>query len=444
MFEIKNLTKKYKNEFALKGVSLNINKGMNFIVGSSGSGKTTLLKILSGMEEDFSGDVFYGGKNIKDFSEKEKCDYYNNAFGFVWQNFNLLEDLTVLENITLPQYLKKQPNKKMVEKTLKFLKIHLLANEKVSSLSGGEKQRVAIARELLKNPKVIIADEPTSALDRATAIGIMEILKEISKIKTVIVVTHDTSLIDDKSRVFELEKGELLNKNESEEREESKEIKIIQNKLSIKNAFKIASINIKRKFLPFSIGVVSLLLSSILLLTTFSGGINSSGQQAFDDIFNKYGESILNLEIVKSFTSAQGGGNSGKPSGSVEQDTKGLYDKYKNDERVEHIVISQAFENIEVTLENKKYKVESTGSLPNINKLSSGEMPIGDGFEVLISEGLLKQLKLSKDEVLGKKINFDATVYNWNTGSPVEKPISIEATIVGVVDTSTTYEYNSQ
>ncbi|MEM5603615.1 ATP-binding cassette domain-containing protein [Bacillus cereus] len=106
MFEIKNVSKQYKSEFALYNVSMNINKGLNFIVGSSGSGKTTLLKIMSGMEQDFDGEVLYCGKNIKDLSANEKSYFYNNIFGFVWQDFNLIEDATVLDNVLLSEYLK--------------------------------------------------------------------------------------------------------------------------------------------------------------------------------------------------------------------------------------------------------------------------------------------------------------------------------------------------
>ncbi|WP_313894644.1 ABC transporter ATP-binding protein [Psychrobacillus sp.] len=210
MFEIKNVCKKYNGEFALNNISVAIGKGLNFIVGASGSGKTALLKIISGMEQHFDGDVSYSGKDIKALTNAEKSYFYNNVFGFVWQDFNLLEELTVLENVLLPQYLKDGPKNKHAEKTLKELRIYDIAGQKVKSLSGGQKQRVAIARELMKNPQVIIADEPTSALDEKSSKITMDILREISKKRTVIIVTHDTSLIRDKDNVFELDKGELI------------------------------------------------------------------------------------------------------------------------------------------------------------------------------------------------------------------------------------------
>lgn len=210
MFEIKNVSKQYNGEFALNHISFTMGKGLHFIVGASGSGKTTLLKIISGMEQDFDGEAYYCGKSIKELTSNEKGYYYNNIFGFVWQDFNLLEDLSVLENVLLPQYLKNNQNQKNAETILKDLKIVDLAHQQVKYLSGGQKQRVAIARELMKNPQVIIADEPTSALDEKTAKSTMDILKAISKKRTVIVVTHDTNLVDSKSNILNLDKGELI------------------------------------------------------------------------------------------------------------------------------------------------------------------------------------------------------------------------------------------
>lgn len=106
MFTIKNLSKKYGTEYALQNVTMSIEKGMNFIIGSSGSGKTTLLKILSGMEKGFDGSVLYADKDIESFSDSEKSSLYNSTFGFVWQDFHLLEEATVLENVMLPARLK--------------------------------------------------------------------------------------------------------------------------------------------------------------------------------------------------------------------------------------------------------------------------------------------------------------------------------------------------
>jgi ABC-type lipoprotein export system ATPase subunit len=443
MFEIKNISKKYKDEYALKCVSLEIGKGLNFIIGPSGSGKTTLLKIISGMEQEFDGEVFYKDKNIKNLTDSEKSYFYSNVFGFVWQDFNLIEDLTVLENIKLPQYLKDRSNEKEVLKIMKDLKISELINEKVKNLSGGEKQRVAIARELVKNPEVIIADEPTSALDEKSAKVTMAILQEIAKTKTVIIVTHDTSLIDTKSNVYELDKGKLIAKPESEPIKTIKKQSSLKNRLSIKNAYFIAITNTKRKIGKFIITSLSLLISATLLLVSLSGTIGHSSTKIFDNLFKTYGEGILDINIVGSFTSAFGG-KEDEPKADVKQNIDGLYNKFLNDNRVSHVALLQAFSNIKVTAEGKDYNIQTSNSMPVINKLTAGKMPMGSGNEVVVPKSFIKKMNITDKEAIGKTITFKGEVYNWDSGKPVIMPVATEATIVGVVDTTAINEFEGK
>lgn len=445
MFEIKNISKKFGEEYALKSVTMNMGKGLSFIIGSSGSGKTTLLKIISGMEQDFEGEVHYCGQSIKALSEKEKSYFYNNVFGFVWQDFNLLDDLTVLENIMLPQYLKQEkfaPDKKVAMKVLRALKIGELATQKAGKLSGGQKQRVAIARELVKNPQVIIADEPTSALDEASAKITMDILRDISKNRMVIVVTHDTTLIDQKEKVYALDKGALIAAPDTVLKTSNKQGEKKQHNLTLSNAGKIAIQNIKSKWGRFAITVLSLLVATILLLVTVSGSITDSSQRAFDQLFETYGESILDISIVGSFTSAGGtdGSQKDEPSADVTQNIDGLYDRYKGDSRVQHIVFTQAFQDIKTTVDGKDYTVEGSNSVPTVNKLTAGVMPMGDGAEVVVPNSFVKAMGLTDEEAIGKEVNFDASVYNWDSGEPVSSKVKTTAEIVGVVDTTVRYD----
>ena len=211
MFEIKNVLKQYNNEYVLRNISCEIGKGLNFIVGASGSGKTTLLRIISGMEKNFEGEVLYNKKSIKSLSEKEKSYYYNNLFGFVWQDFNLIEDLTVFENITLPQYLKGDINKNEISKILKQLKISELTNQKVKTLSGGQKQRVAIARSLANDPALILADEPTGNLDTRSSHEIMDFFTKLNdEGATVVVVTHEEDIAQCTKRIIRFQDGQIV------------------------------------------------------------------------------------------------------------------------------------------------------------------------------------------------------------------------------------------
>lgn len=442
MFEIKNVSKQFGDEYVLRNITLKIGRGLNFIVGSSGSGKTTLLKIITGMEQDFDGEVIYCGRCIKQLTESEKSDYYNNIFGFVWQDFNLLDDLTVLENVMLPGYLKPVQNKKEAMKVLRRLKISELANQKAGKLSGGQKQRAAIARELIKNPQVIIADEPTSALDEASAQIIMDILRDIAKSRMVIVVTHDTALIGRNAKVYELDKGELIAAEEPVQECTGKCAATICRKLTVGNAVKISACSIKSRWGRFALTTLSLLAAAMLLLVTISGNIGAGSQAAFDQLFETYGESILDINVVDSFSSAAGtdGNKKDEPSADVTQNIDGLYEHYKTDSRVQHIVFTQAFNNIRIMLDDKEYKVESGGSVPAINKLNAGSMPTGDDNEVVVPNSFVKVLGLNDEEALGKMLVFDAAVYNWDSGEPVLLPVQTKAKIVGVIDSTVKYE----
>ena len=445
MFETKNLSKQYGTEFALNDVTINIGKGMNFIVGASGSGKTTLLKILSGMESGFEGSVTYLGKEIKDFTDKEKSDLYNSTFGFVWQDFHLLDEATVLQNILLPTYLSDKNATQSANSILKQMKLEDVAGQKVRFLSGGQKQRVAIARELMKNPEVIFCDEPTSALDAKSAKIIMDILRVLSKRRTVIVVTHDTSFITEKDNVFELDKGELISASENLSKSKTVWKGVNKSCLSFKNAFHIALNNLKNKPGRFCVSVISLVIAGTLLLTTFSGAVGESGQAEFDKLIETYGEGILDISLIGSFMSAGGadGSNSG-PNGNVDQDLSGLYEKYQNDERVEFIITSQAFENIKATVDGKVHSVEKTGSTPVLTKLLSGSIPAGDEFQVVIPLKLAESIGASPETAIGKKIDFSATIYKWVDNQPIEKPVKLQATICGVSDNTAVYDYEGQ
>lgn len=480
MFELKNVSKQFGDEFALRGISMTIGRGLHFIVGASGSGKTTLLKIISGMEQSFEGEVFYSGQNMKNLTEADKSYYYNNIFGFVWQDFNLLDDLTVMENIMLPRYLKKKPDQKEVVKVLADLKINGLAKQKAGKLSGGQKQRVAIARELLKDPLVIIADEPTSALDEESSKIIMNILREISKKKTVIIVTHNGELINQKDKVHEIDKGELIstvdetdrmgneegrtgnktgrngnkaektgNKtdragNKSDKKNNSTKTNV--HKLGFSNAMRIAAFHIKNKWGRFSIHVLSLIVGAVLLLTAVSGGITGTGQSAFDELFRTYGDSILDISIAGSFMSAGGtdGTENDEPDANVTQDIDGLYEKYLSDDRVSHIVFTQAYNDIQVTVDDKDIKIDTSNSVPVINRLTAGVMPMGSDNEIVVPQSFVEKLGLSDNEALGRTVTFQGAIYNWDSGEPVSKPVTSQCKIVGVMDTTVKYDVGDE
>lgn len=216
MLELKDVVKEYKTAdetvVALKGVSLKFRKSeFVSILGPSGCGKTTLLNIIGGLDRYTSGDLIINGKSTKDFSDKDWDTYRNHSVGFVFQSYNLIPHQTVLENVELALTLSGIGAKERRERAVAVLeKVGLgkKINVRPNQLSGGQMQRVAIARALINDPEILLADEPTGALDSKTSVQIMELLKEISSDRLIIMVTHNPELAEKySSRIIRLFDG---------------------------------------------------------------------------------------------------------------------------------------------------------------------------------------------------------------------------------------------
>lgn len=183
---------------ALDGVSLTVEKGTFVgITGTSGSGKSTLLHIMGGLDQPTSGDVVIGGKNISRMNNEELTVFRRRHIGFVFQSYNLIPVLNVLENITFPLKIdRKTPDERFVNAVLRFLGIHEKIYALPSQLSGGQQQRVAIARALITKPAMILADEPTGNLDSANSAEVVRLLYEgCRKLgQTVVMITHDEKI----------------------------------------------------------------------------------------------------------------------------------------------------------------------------------------------------------------------------------------------------------
>ena len=317
ILELKDVNKDYdiesKEKFtALSNISVSFDKGeLVSIVGESGSGKSTLMNLIGGLDSSYTGTINISGHNLKDFKDKELDDYRKKKIGFVFQSFNLIPHLSVLDNVTIGLTLSNEKesvkNHKAIELLTKLgLKNHL--KKKPTQLSGGQKQRVAIARALINDPDIILADEPTGALDSGTSQQILEILKEIADNgKLVIMVTHSEKVASVSSRIVEISDGKIISdtKNNKYEKHITKillknkssvygnkfipsketytfaEVKNIQTKskkskghLSFLSAVKLSIHNMwasKIKNLLMAIGVSISLISMILMLSFGSG-----------------------------------------------------------------------------------------------------------------------------------------------------------------------------
>lgn len=218
MIELLNVNKTYTSKSkiqvkALDQVNLQFNsKGLVFILGKSGSGKTSLLNIIGGLDSANSSKIFINGKELKRFDERTCAEYRNSYIGFVFQEYNLMNNLNVYDNIALSLELQKKPvNDEMINHVLKEVDLLGLEKRQLDELSGGQKQRVAIARALIKDPVILLADEPTGNLDSETSTQIFELFKRLSKDKCVIVVSHDAEYAYKYAdRIIELSDGHVI------------------------------------------------------------------------------------------------------------------------------------------------------------------------------------------------------------------------------------------
>ena len=307
MLELKNICKSYNkdgnHQVVLKNINLKLPScGIISIVGKSGSGKTTLLNIIGSLDKSDFGEILVDNKNIRNFTEDELDSYRNKYIGFIFQSYNLIEHRTVIDNVKLKLVLSMQDESKanlLAEDSLKKVGLYDYKNKLPCNLSGGEKQRVAISRVIASDSKIILCDEPIGALDNKTGIEILNILKELSKDRLIIMVTHNEELARKySSRIITMQDGEIVKDTLNKEVVDTNiELKLSKVKLDIKTLFKIALDNLKIKkrrnillALTASIGIIG-----ISIILSISNGFNDS----LDD-YKKY---ISNIILTKSLLS---------------------------------------------------------------------------------------------------------------------------------------------
>ena len=196
---------------ALSGVSFSIEKGEFVVVlGASGAGKTTILNLLGGMDTVTSGSIFIEEEDIARYNDRQLCDYRRNDIGFVFQFYNLVQNLTARENVELALQICKDPLDSV--SVLKMVGLKERMNNFPSQLSGGEQQRVAIARAVAKNPKLLLCDEPTGALDYVTGKQVLKVLQNMCEQEnmTVVMITHNSALADMGHKIIRVKSGRIL------------------------------------------------------------------------------------------------------------------------------------------------------------------------------------------------------------------------------------------
>lgn len=314
MLELKEIVKCYgqgdNSVLALNGVSLSFRKSeFVSILGASGCGKTTLLNIIGGLDKYTSGDICIDGVSTKLYKDADWDVYRNHSIGFVFQSYNLIPHLTVLENVEMALNIGGENSSARRQKAIEVLnKVGLVGQEKKlpSQLSGGQMQRVAIARALITNPEIILADEPTGALDSVTSVQIMDLLKEVAQEKLVIMVTHNPELAEKYStRIITLRDGSVEGDTNPYEIERTSENKVITGKTSmsfwtaVKSSFKNLISKKARTILTCIAGSIGII--GIALILSVSNGMSAYMKSMQVDSLSEFpiGVSAISGDMTK-------------------------------------------------------------------------------------------------------------------------------------------------
>ena len=315
MLQLKNITKNYlsgDNEVqALKGIDIEFRENeFVSILGQSGCGKTTLLNIIGGLDRYTSGDLIINGKSTKEFKDKDWDTYRSHSVGFVFQSYNLIPHQTVLANVELALTISgvgKAERKKKAIEALQKVGLGDQLNKKPNQMSGGQMQRVAIARALVNDPDILLADEPTGALDSKTSVQVMEILKEISKDRLIIMVTHNPELAKKySSRIVKLLDGKIIDdsnpyKSSEEDVKKARNKKDKSGKASMKftTAVRLSLNNLMTKkgrtFLTSFAGSIGII--GIALILSLSHGMQSYINRVEEDTLSSYPLTIQEASI---------------------------------------------------------------------------------------------------------------------------------------------------
>lgn len=471
---LKNVFKDYKLEnkskfTALQDINVSFDKGeLVSIIGESGSGKSTLMNLIGGLDSDYTGLIEIDGKDLKSFSSKDLDDYRKKKIGFVFQSFNLIPHLSVIDNVTIALTLSNEKESVKTEKATKLLerlglKDHL--KKKPSQLSGGQKQRVAIARALINDPDIILADEPTGALDSATTLQILEILKEIAdEGKLVIMVTHSEKVASISSRIVEISDGKISSDKKQKgykkgkkfsEEEQKENIEKKEKHLSWLSAFKLSLHSMwasKTKNFLMAFGV-SISLIAMITMLAFGSGLTG--------YINSLAKSYSSTDVVtiskrtQMEEGSQGVASMFAPNQFTDEEISSVIDdvnnhlqSQNNDFRADinqnvnygFSIMTGFSQSAQVTLEGEEeitqdiFFLYTTPPYYDQTKMLAGQIPTSDVYEnnvgeVMFSEAIVKSLGFENmEDVVGQTVTLKVDF----AGIEISRQVKIS----GIVDVS--------
>lgn len=408
MITLKNINKSYNNTKVLKNINLTLpDKGLICVLGASGSGKSTLLNIIGKIEVPDKGEVYFYDKNIKDIKSES---YHTNYVSFIYQNYNLIDALSVKDNLNLIT----KNNEWIINK----LGLSKIKNTKTNKISGGEKQRTAIARSILSDSLVYLADEPTGAIDTANSIKIMQILKELSKEKLVLMITHNENLARAYAdEIIYLKDGTINKRKATKECHAHKEISKNKRKLSFKDIFKISIGYLKEQKIRsiLTILATTIGLTSLTIVLGINNGLNEEIKSLEKEALYSYPIIIPKEKITLNMSLNN---KENRTEIGVTSDYNLIKNKIDDNLLNKVKTFNNAYISYYHEISNQKF-LENSYISPSEEYFSliKGKMPQNKN-EILIllnsensiSESLKDYLKLEKmtyDEILGKTINVE-------------------------------------
>ncbi len=445
MIKLKNINKYYKSGSDLIHVIKNLNytfpdTGLVFILGPSGSGKSTLLNLLGGLDKPDSGEIWIENKNLNKFSKRDLNNYLNSYLGFVFQEYNILKDLNLYQNISLALEMQgKRKVKKTVNEIIEKVGLSGLEKRKVNQLSGGQKQRIAIARALVKNPNLIIADEPTGNLDSEASKSIFNLFKELSKDRLIIIVTHDEEsaieYADDIIRFdvasIDEQSKETITTEENEEIDTNKKLKLKRSRTPINTITKLSLKKLWQKKLRHLL----VLVINVISLSFLSFAIELNGDKLYQNVYTTVNNSNNYTDIYES--SGIVNENDFYAQFQRENLSSGSYEKIKS---IAPDLTLHKYQKISINYAG--YSLERANFLysgylntviyydnTNTYNLISGRLPQDGSNEILITDYLFDSLKHFN------KINSSSTIYSLLDTS-LNLGIDQDFKIVGVIETN--------
>ncbi len=416
MLKLIDINKSYKTggfvQKALNNINIEFRKSeFVSILGPSGSGKTTLLNVIGGLDNYDFGDLIIDGKSTKEFKDSNWDYYRNNCIGFIFQNYNLISHISILNNVEMALVLNGTSAKERREKSILALKkvgLEKHIHKKPNQLSGGQMQRVAIARALVNDPQIILADEPTGALDSKTSVQIMNLIKKISKDKLVIMVTHNKELAEEySSRIIEMKDGNLISdSNPIDSNEENDKLNIKKTSMNFFAAIKLSLNNIKTKkgrtFLTAfasSIGVIG-----IALILSISNGFNKQIENYELSTLSSFPVSINSM--VSTMNKEQLEDNKNSFTGNYEYPSEQVLFPYsaKENSKVHVNNINKEYMDYIKNIDKEKINAISYFNITNFNLLSTNGTTFKDASNGVINLVGLPEEFNNKDYL---KDNYD-------------------------------------